>query len=249
MIRSFTEFINESYDKKENFIEGLARSLTQKGKKLAAKGSSQYEKVEKLSFSNPFTFSFILEIRWDPKLNVEQDSHFNNLPWEQLNYAENGFVIDANTHVRKIGKTPCVIIVTSVLNPSMGEDSYIKFYARLLDILTHELNHVEQLGVNSSPFTHEPSNPTERDMAKKSYRYFLLRDEVESMVEGFYARSKELDIPLDEVFDDYLEPFLKTDYISPKEYSTVIQTWVKYALERYPHAIFSKKVEKIVNSI
>jgi hypothetical protein len=58
-----------------------------------------------------------------------------------------------------------------------------------------------------------------------------------------------LDIPLDYVFTDYLSTFVQSKYITPEEYSQVMQQWVKYALERYPDASFSKNVDKIVNSI
>jgi hypothetical protein len=76
-----------------------------------------------------------------------------------------------------------------------------------------------------------------------------MKDEMESMIEGMEARSKVLDIPLDYVFTDYLSTFVQSKYITPEEYSQVMQQWVKYALERYPDASFSKNVDKIVNSI
>ena len=69
------------------------------------------------------------------------------------------------------------------------------------------------------------------------------------MVEGMYASSKFQNVPLDTVFDDYLLPFVKSAYVSKREYTIVMTAWVKYALSRYPDAVFSTKVEKIVNSI
>jgi hypothetical protein len=69
------------------------------------------------------------------------------------------------------------------------------------------------------------------------------------MVEGMFARAQELNQPLDAIFDDYLQPFVKSKYINPQEYDKVMQTWVKYAIGRYPDVNFSKNVEKIVNSI
>jgi hypothetical protein len=119
----------------------------------------------------------------------------------------------------------------------------------LIDIVTHETNHLDQIGTQRDPFSANPSTKEERGDAKKSFKYFLLDDEIESMVEGMYARAQHKDIPLDYVFDDYLLPFIKSKYITPAEYEEVRSTWVKYALERYPDAVFSNKVDKIINSI
>jgi hypothetical protein len=89
----------------------------------------------------------------------------------------------------------------------------------------------------------------ERERSKKSYKYFLLRDEIESMIEGMYENSKAQNVPLDQVFDDYLLPFIQTGYMSEPEYHKVMRTWVTRALELYPDATFSDKVEHIVDSI
>jgi hypothetical protein len=93
------------------------------------------------------------------------------------------------------------------------------------------------------------SDKIERTAAKKSYKYFLLKDEIESMTEGMYASSKAQNIPLDRVFDNYLLPLIQSGYISDQEYNKIIKVWVTRSLELYPDAIFSTKVDHIINSI
>jgi hypothetical protein len=88
-----------------------------------------------------------------------------------------------------------------------------------------------------------------RNGSKKSYKYFLLPDEIESMVEGMYTRAKEQDRFLDDVFSDYLTPFIESRYISQSEYQKVIKTWITRALELYPDAKFSQKADRIISNI
>ena len=103
--------------------------------------------------------------------------------------------------------------------------------------------------MNRTPFNSHVSDKMERNNAKKSYKYFLLKDEIESMTEGMYASSKAQNIPLDQVFDNYLLPLIQSGYISDHEYNKVIRVWVTRSLELYPDATFSTKVDHIVNSI
>jgi hypothetical protein len=114
--------------------------------------------------------------------------------------------------------------------------------------LTHETNHLNQLGINKTPFNTDVSTKKVRNSSKKSYKYFLLIDEIESMVEGMYVRSNAQKIPLDKVFTDYLSPFLETNYITKEEFEEVLSVWVKKALDLYPDAQFSKQVDHIINS-
>jgi hypothetical protein len=69
------------------------------------------------------------------------------------------------------------------------------------------------------------------------------------MIEGMYASSQAQNIPLDQVFDNYLIPLIQSDYMSQAEYDHVIKVWVTRALELYPDATFSTKVKHIINSI
>jgi hypothetical protein len=248
MIKSFSEFINESADSPEDFIKSLALKLIQKIK--SAPKSNEYILFSGMEFTEPFAFDLILNIRKKSEADITTDSHFKTLKWEQENYNRLGYAIDANIRTNSGDLLIPELEIHIIIDPGKEPHLYSALHARIIDILTHETNHTDQFSITDrNPFSASPSRGQKRKDAKKSYKYFLLPDEVESMVEGMYASSKHKKIPLDQAFDDYLTPFVKTGYISPQEYQTVIFTWVKFALERYPDANFSKKVEKIVNSI
>jgi hypothetical protein len=249
MIKSFIEFINESMDQKSQFIKDLSQTLIEKLRTSYLKESTEYTIFSGMEFTEPFTFDLILNVRSDNSPNLEEDSHFNGLPWEKINFDNLGYSIDANTRMsRSKAKIP-KIILHIILNPKEEPILYSKLYYRLIDILTHETNHLDQLGLNRTPFNSHVSDKMKRNNAKKTYKYFLLGDEIESMVEGMYASAQAQNVPLDQVFDSYLIPFVQSGYINLAEYAHVMDVWVTRSLELYPDATFSNKVDHIVNSI
>ena len=249
MLKSFSEFINENMDQKSQFIKEITQILIEKLRTSNLEESTEYSIFSGMEFKEPFMFDLILNVRKDTSPNLEEDSHFNSLPWEKINFDRLGYSIDANTRMNKSKIKIPKITFHIILNPKEEPILYSKLYYRLIDILTHETNHLDQLGINRTPFNTHVSDKMERTNAKKSYKYFLLGDEIESMVEGMYASSKVQNIPLDQVFDNYLIPFIQTRYISKDEYRQVMKAWVTQALNLYPDATFSSKVDHIVNSI
>jgi hypothetical protein len=247
MILSFTDFINETV-KPEDFISDLSLKLIQKIKSFTQE-EKEYTVFAGMEFKNPFEFDLRLIVRKDRNPDIATDSHFSELPWEEINFKNKGYAIDANVRMHKDSLLIPEISLYLIIDPDKEPQLYGNLYARLVDILVHETNHIDQIALNRNPFNVTPEPKENRNAAKKSHQYFLLIDEVESMVEGMLARSKVLDKPLDYIFDDYLIPFVQSKYITKEEYEEVIKTWVKFALEKHPDANFSKKVEKIVNSI
>jgi hypothetical protein len=250
MLKSFRQFINENMDQHGDFIKELAQSLIEKIRTSQFSENSQHYTVfSGMEFIEPFMFDLIVHVRRDRDPNLEQDHHFNSLPWEKINFDRLGYCIDANTKMSKSKIKIPKIIVHLIINPREEPILYSKLYYRLIDILTHETNHLDQLGINRDPFNTTVSPKKLRDSSKKSHRYFLLREEIESMVEGMYVRSQAQNIPLDQVFDEYLQPFIESKYITQSEYSSVMRIWVTRAAELYPDAQFSNKVSSIINSL
>lgn len=248
MLKSFSQFIFENEDSTAEFIKSLALKLVQKIKN--SPDSDEYVSFAGMEFREPFAFDLIINVKKEKGANIEDDAHFHTLSWEQLNYDKLGYAIDANCRTNKGDLMIPEIEIHLILDPSKTPHSYSNLYARLIDLLTHETNHVSQFSaIERNPFSSEPSDQDHRQASKKSFKYFLLKDEVESMVEGMYASSRIKEIPLDYVFHDYLTPFVQSKYITLDEYDQVMEVWVKAALEKYPDAVFSKKVDKIVNSI
>jgi hypothetical protein len=236
-------------DQKTQFIKDLSQTLIEKLRTSSLEDSTEYTVFSGMEFMEPFTFDLILNVRRDNSPNLEEDSHFNGLPWEKINFDHLGYSIDANTKMSRSKLKVPKIILHIILNPKEEPILYSKLYYRLIDILTHETNHLDQLGINRTPFNSHVSDKMERNNAKKSYKYFLLKDEIESMTEGMYASAKAQNVPLDQVFDNYLLPLIKSGYISDHEYNKVIRAWITRSLELYPDATFSTKVDHIVNSI
>jgi|694.fasta_scaffold38134_8 hypothetical protein len=249
MIKSFIEFINENMDQRSQFIKEISQVLINKLRQSNLKESEEYTVFAGMEFQEPFTFDLILNVRRDSSPTLEEDNHFNGLPWEKINFDNLGYSIDANVRMNRSKIKVPTITLHIILNPKEEPILYSKLYYRLIDILTHETNHLDQLGINRNPFNVHVSSKMERNNAKKSYKYFLLNDEIESMVEGMYASSKAQNIPLDQVFDNYLLPLIQSRYITKDEYDQVIKSWVTQALENYPDATFSNKVDHIIDSI
>lgn len=248
MIKSFSEFIGENMDPKSDFIKSLTANLIERIRNSSKDESEDYMEFSGMEFTEPFTFDLLLNVRRDSNPTLEDDSHFNKIPWEKLNYDDYGYAIDANAKMSKLKHHIPKIIIHLILDPKKEPLSYGKLYHRLLDLVTHETNHLNQVGLNREPFNTNVSDKADRNASKKSYRYFLLIDEIESMVEGMYVRSNSQQIPLDQVFDEYLQPFIETGYITSAEYRLVMNAWVKRALALYPDANFSSKVSNIINS-
>jgi hypothetical protein len=246
MLKSFSQFINEDRGALD-FLSGLTTKLIQKIR--SSKEEQDYTLFSGMEFREPFEFDLIMYVRKDSNPNIKNDAHFSELPWEEINFENDGYAIDAKVRIHKEKSLIPEISIYIIINPNQEPHVYRDLFSRLLDILVHETKHIEKISIKRNPFNVKPSNHEERNAAKKSHNYFLLPDEIESMVEGMLARSKYLDIPLDYIFDDYLIPFVQSKYITPSEYEKVKIVWIKHALEKHPDANFSKKVEKIVNSI
>jgi hypothetical protein len=248
-LKSFSQFINEDMNQSNMFIKKLAQSLIDKLRTSSFTESETYSIFSGMEFTEPFTFDLILNARRDSNPILNGDSHFDNLPWERVNFDRLGYCIDANTKMSKSKIKIPSITLHIILDPKREPILYSKLYHRLIDILTHETNHLDQLGINRDPFNSHVSDNQERAQAKHTYKYFLLGEEIESMIEGMYARSQSQNIPLDQAFDEYLKPFIETGYINTAEYCHVMEVWVTRSLELYPDASFSHKVDHIVNSI
>jgi len=246
---SFIEFINESEGAELQFIKSTAHHLIDKIRDSKNNDSTKYTTFSGMEFTEPFIFDLLLHVRRESNPKLNRDSHFKVLPWESINFKEKGYMIDANTTLNKEELLVPKIEIHIVLDPKLEPSSYSDLYYKLVDALAHETNHLDQTGINRDHPNVNVSSQDERKHAKKSNNYFLLPEEIESMIVGMHARSQEEDRALDEIFVEYLRPFLETDYINSHEFQKTMSTWIKKAVELYPDAKFSTKADKIINSI
>lgn len=247
MISSFNDFIRESDESSFNQI--VSRCVKDVMSIIKSETSNEYVNHDKLEYLDPITFDLIVVIRKDENPDFESDSHFNNLPWEKLNFDNHGFSIDGNTYTDRDELIVPEIELTLLINPKREPKSYNEIYFKLNDVLAHEIHHLTQVGWNRKPFRTRPTASKVRNNSKKSFKYFLLSDEVESMVKGMYRRSKLEKKPIDEIFSEYLYPFIKESYITEEEYNKVMNMWIQHTVENYPHANFSPQAKKYVDSL
>lgn len=248
MIKSFFEYIREDTgdtldaSKYAEDVINMIKSISDQSDSYALAGKKEY--------TDPYQFDLLVEVKLNPSPNFETDEHFKSLPWEELNFNKYGFSIDANTNIDNKDTIIPNIVITLILDPNRDYLEELKF--KLIDIITHEINHINQIGWNRRPFKERPSSNNIRSDSKSDYKYFLLPDEVESMVKGMYERSKEEGVDINMLFDKYLIPFIKNGTITEEEYSEVFKKWLIHALEKYPDvdiSFFNPKINKIVHSL
>lgn len=251
MIKSFIEFISEGDHSDETRFIQYANDIINCISKHHASDDG-YIEIRELEYVKPETVDIVIQLKRDPNPNFKKDPHFKDLSWEKINFEHYGFALDANTKIDKRDLLVPEIEFTILLDPDREPKLYTELKYRLIDVMAHELNHTNQIGWNRKPFKVRPSSNTDRANSKKSFKYFLLPDEIESMVKGMYVRSKEQGVSIDKIFDKYLYPFLMNGNISEEEYQTVLAEWIKHTLENYPDAKLSmedKKISRIVNQI
>jgi hypothetical protein len=157
MLMSFLQFINEEYDDSSNFINDLALKLLKKIQTNYLEESDEYSSFSGMEFTTPFAFDLKLDLRRSSNPSIETDSHFKGLPWEEINYSEDGYAIDANARTNPNDLLIPEIKIVIILNPKEEPHVYTKLHARLIDILTHETNHLNQIGINDTPVNSLPS--------------------------------------------------------------------------------------------
>lgn len=250
MLKSFLQYINENSQDSPKTIQ-YASDVINCIQKIGDTGG-EYNEIRELQYNEEDTFDLVIQIQKNSNPDFNTDLHFKDLQWEELNFRDYGFAVDANMYIDKKDLMVPEIVVTLIIDPNREDSLYDELNYRLIDIITHELNHTNQIGWNREPFNVRPSSHPTRNSSKRSFKYFLLPDEIESYVIGAYTRSKEEGIAIDKVFDKYLSSFLESGEMTKSEYAEVFKAWLIHTLENFPDAKISindNKISKIVNSI
>lgn len=248
IVKSFFEYIKEDKSNNPSTLKCVDDVLTMINN--LSDPSDSYVTLGKKEYTEPDYFDLIVNARFDSNPDFDNDEYFKTLPWEELNFNKNGFSIDANTEINNDDAIIPNIIITILINPNSNYLNELKL--RLLDIITHELTHTNQIGWNRLPFKEEPTSMTKRKEAKDNFRYFLLPEEMESMIGGMYERSKIEGSNIDELFIKYLTPFVDDNIINKDQYVEVLKKWLEYVIDEYPDAKLNMNdpfISKIVSSI
>ena len=203
-LKSFKQFINENLESTIILVESCVSDILNILSKEIESNSSNdinYIILPKLEYNDDeYKVDIEVEYRLDNSPDIPSDSHFKTLPWEEINFNHYGFAIDSNMIINNDDLIIPKIVVSLIINPELIPKLYKELNYRLIDIITHELNHTQQIGINRKPFNVRPSDHNTRDKAD-CFKYLILPEEVESMVEGMYVRSKKQGVQIDKIFD------------------------------------------------
>jgi hypothetical protein len=241
MIKRFSQFIYESkYDTLSalyandvfNFIKKTAGSSINRAK------TKIFEYDEPIEFR--LTAKLIRVVEFDPSKTVD----FSGLPWETINFEENGFVLDANAYIPGESEpdSPEIDLVIYI-SPDAEPSNYQALKFKMVDTIRHELEHLLQKGVNKQTGHIVRTTKKTRERAQDNYKYFLLPDEIPAMVAGMHASAVKKRVPIDSEFAAYLQPFVSSGVISNSEFEEVMKTWIRFTKKSFPASIFSTKYQ------
>lgn len=137
---------------------------------------------------------------------------------EQILFKRKGFVLDAETYVPKSDSPG--INLSIVLDPEAESYCLPNLEYSVIDSIRHEIEHA---GLQKRP------DQAERKRSMDSHHYFLLDDEVPSMVAGLRLAADREGISLATAASDYLTPFVESGFMTVEEFDEVMQTWMEYA--------------------
>lgn len=250
-IFTYQEFINEGHSNPEGMdllIKTLVELITS-DVEASQETNGEYVVSQELEIAEPFLdvdFKFLL--RKEPNIDLSQDSHFSKMKWQHKKLKDNGYALTGNVFMTD-GNIPEVEVVVAIDSTKVSPESLKMLYYGLHNTISHELNHLNQKGWNRDYDNVEPSSREHRHENGKRHSYFLLPEEIESAVEGFYKQSNLERRPMDEIFDEYLTPFVESGFMSPAEMIEIIKKWIEHALSYYPGAKLSSKYDNIINNI
>jgi hypothetical protein len=243
-LKTFLSFINEQSSNLVEFFSTRIMDSLQESDKLG-----KYSTIFEFEHADNIYFDLTVFARWDRDPVFSQDRYFKELRWEEQNFNNFGYSINAIVNFNPGGSLIPNMLITILLDPTREPELYSKLNARLSGILHHEINHLTQIGLNKDRVGFKPGTQSDRKEAQSNYKYFLLPEEIDSMVEDKVLQAKLEMRPVDEIMIEYLAPFLKDGFMTESEMNLVLQHWIKLALEKSPNSNFSSRVNSIINQI
>lgn len=239
MIKRFSQFIYES--KYDTLTSSYASDVFMFIKKTSGSAINK-PTSESFTYSEPIEFDLTVKVVRVINFDPSETSDFSGLPWETINFEENGFVIDANAYIpAESDPTSPEIDLVIYISPDSEPSQYRALNFKIVDTIRHELEHLLQKGVNKKTGHIVKTTKKVRDKAQNNYKYFLLPDEIPAMVAGMHASAVKKRVPIDSVFNSYLRPFVSSGVISQSEFEEVMQEWIRFTKKSFPDAIFSTK--------
>lgn len=205
----------------------------------------KYEPIYYKDLDDPIPFEIKVRLKRVKSPDLENDSEFKNTPWEIHNLEKHGFVLKANTFIQGNAHDESLIEVIILIDPTAEPKCHKELYYKLHDFIAHEIHHVTQYDTEEEKheLNRNPDKTKKREAAEDDYRYFLLDDEIPAMIKGMNRRAVIENRPLDEIFIEYFEPFLKHGFMTQEQYEEVMKKYIEYAIRHKPNAKFSQKAK------
>lgn len=250
VLKKYSEYILEHSQSDE--LDGLIKTLSDLALSTVQSQNNtgdNYNIVQELEITEPFIdvdIRFLLKKK--PKLDLTNDSYFSKMNWQHEKLNDHGYALTGNVFMTD-GNIPEIEIIIAIDSDRLNEEMLKKIYFNLKNTISHELNHLKQKGWNKDFHSIDPSSQEHRKKNNKRYSYFLLPEEIDSMVYGMSKQSKSQNVPIDTLFDKHLEPFVESGFMTESEKLEVIRKWLQHTLKFYPNAILSEKYSNIIDNI
>jgi len=247
---SYSDYIFEHFHNTEfdNVVKTLS-DLCVSSILNAEETDGEYIVLQELEIAEPdldVDVRFLL--RKEKDISLENDSFFKKMNWQHLKLDKHGYIVTGNVFMTD-GNIPEIEITLALDSNRLNKDLLKKLYLNLTNTISHELNHLKQKGWNKDYQNIDPSTQEYRKKNNKSYSYFLLPEEIESMVYGMNKQSIKQNVPIDELFDKHLDPFVESGFMKDSEKMQVIKKWLHHALKMYPNVSMSNKYSNIIDNI
>lgn len=162
---------------------------------------------------------------FDKKSNVEFDVE---LQVEFCLRFKDNFLIDGCVYSEM--DTPQIIIKIG-LDETQKWKFLSHLYPELKEIIRHEIEHLTQRGINEKSGKYCRRNNAVRQKIMfdilPSYRYYILKDEVDANIQGLYVKAKALKIPFQIVIDRYLNNLVDVGTIEEGDKKRIYKVWKK----------------------
>lgn len=245
----YNEWYNEPTDM-SSLIKDLSKKFTSKIKSQPTHDG--YKKILELEIDEDFIkFDICLIVSKDENASLEQDDPYFKGKKQALTYLDrNGFIVTGNTFIDGKNIPLIEIIVVSALD----NYNYLhkKMYYKMINVIAHEINHLKQTGWNRDAFSFNPNTDEHkhnRSSSRTNYKYFLLPEEIESIIYGMNTQSINQNKNIDEIFDEYLDTYVDSKFMNASQKNKIIKNWIKHTLKYYPLAKFSNKYNNIIHNI
>lgn len=194
------------------------------------------EKISKIKKEYFTPFDFVVKIIIDREYS------------KYVTDVENYQIFNAWSDVRN-GKS--YMEITIDINPNDEPQIYSKLIGEIKGTLRHELEHLTQYGPNrikDRPVNDDDELKIFYEYIKKNKLDKIITDktEIPAYVYGLYKRSKTEKKPLDEVFEERLDYFIRMKRLKKEDKEKIFKKWMNFAKKHLPNAKYSKTKKPLI---